>query len=103
MVLYLAKPQRMLSNASIKTSLAILRTIIITTIIMMIIMMMIIIIIVIIIKALSKFKDFEIETTRMCGMKTEAVSVIAGALGLIRKGIDQNLGKMSGASNIREP
>ena len=102
MVLYLAKPQRMLSNASIKTSLAILRTIIITTIIMKIIMMMIIII-VIIIKTLSKFKDFEIETTRMCGMKTEAVSLIAGALGLIRKGMDQNLGRMSGASNTREP
>ena len=36
-------------------------------------------------------------------MRTEAVSVIAGALGLIRKGMDQNLGKISGASNIREP
>ena len=35
-------------------------------------------------------------------MKTEAVPVTVGALGLIRKGMNQNLGKIPGASNISE-
>ena len=51
---------------------------------------------------LSKYKDLEIETTRMWGMRTETVPVIVGALGLIREGMDQNLGKIPGASNINE-
>ena len=50
----------------------------------------------------SKYKDLEIETTRMWGMRTETVPVIVGALGLIREGMDQNLGKIPGASNINE-
>ena len=36
-----------------------------------------------IIEKLSKYKDLEIETTRMWGMRTETVPVIVGALGLI--------------------
>ena len=35
-------------------------------------------------------------------MKTEAVPVTVGALGLIRKGMNQNLGKIPGANNISE-
>ena len=37
---------------------------------------------------LSKYKDLEIETTRMWGMKTEItpVTFVMGALGLIKKG-----------------
>ena len=35
-------------------------------------------------------------------MKTDTVSVIVGALRLIREGMDQNLGKIPGASNINE-
>ena len=50
----------------------------------------------------SKYKDLEIETTRMWGMRTETVPVIVGAVGLIREGMDQNLGKITGASNINE-
>ena len=65
---------------------------------------MIIIIIIIImtkvVEKLSKYKDLEIETMRMWGMRTETVPVIVGAQGLIRKGMDQNLGKIPGASNI---
>jgi len=38
----------------------------------------------------------------MWGMKTEAVPVTVGALGLIRKGMNQNSGKIPGASNISE-
>ena len=39
---------------------------------------------------------------RMWGMRTETVPVIVGALGLLREGVDQNLGKINGASNINE-
>ena len=46
------------------------------------------------IEKLSKYKDLEIETTRMWGMRTETVSGIVRALGLIREGMDQNLGKI---------
>ena len=35
-------------------------------------------------------------------MRTETVPVIVGALGLIREGMGQNLGKIPGASNINE-
>ena len=58
-----------------------------------------------VIEKLSKYKDLEIKTTRMGGMRgmrTETVPVIVGALGLIREGMDQNLGKIPGASNINE-
>ena len=55
-----------------------------------------------VVEKFSKYKDLEIETPRMWGMRTETVPVIVGALGLIRKGMDQNLGKIPGASNISE-
>ena len=55
-----------------------------------------------VIEKLSKYKDLEIETTRMWGMRAETVMVIVGALVLIRKGMAQNLGKIPGASNIIE-
>ena len=35
-------------------------------------------------------------------MRTETVPVIVSVLGLIREGMDQNLGKISGTSNINE-
>lgn len=43
------------------------------------------------IEKLSKYKDLEIETARMWGMWTESVPVVVGALGRIRKGMDQNI------------
>ena len=55
-----------------------------------------------VIEKLSKYKDLEIETMRMWGMRKETVPVIVGALGLIREGMDQNLGKIPGTSNINE-
>ena len=56
-----------------------------------------------VIRKLSKYKDLEIEATRMWGMRTGAVPIIiVGALGLIRKGMEQNLGKIPGAININE-
>ena len=55
-----------------------------------------------VIQKLSKYKDLEIKTTRMWGMRTETVPIIVGALRLIREGMDQNLGKILGASNIND-
>ena len=55
-----------------------------------------------VIEKLSKYKDLKIEIARMWGMRTETVPVIVGALGLIREGMDQNLEKIPGTSNINE-
>ena len=46
-----------------------------------------------VIEKLSKYKD-------VWGMRTETVPIIVGSLRLIREGMDQNLGKIPGASNI---
>ena len=40
------------------------------------------------VEKLSKYKDLEIEITRMWGMKTLTIPVVFGALGLIKKGLD---------------
>ena len=53
-------------------------------------------------KTFSKHRDLEIETSRKWGVKTEAVAVIVGALGHIRKGMEQNLGKIPRGGNINE-
>ena len=55
-----------------------------------------------VIEKLSKYKDLEIETARMWGLRTESVPIIVGALGLIKEGMDQNSGNIPGASTIRE-
>ena len=34
--------------------------------------------------------------------KTETVPIIVGVLGLLKKGVDQNLGKIAGTININE-
>ena len=51
---------------------------------------------------LSKYKDLEIEITRMWGMKTQIVPVIIGALGVIKKGIDKQICKIPGNINVTE-
>ena len=51
---------------------------------------------------ISKYKDFEIEITKIQRVKTEIVPVIVGELALISKGMEYNLGKISGAININE-
>ena len=48
---------------------------------------------------LSKYKDIEIEVTKMWKLKTKIIPVVIGALGMIKKGtqnfIDQIPGKLS--------
>ena len=55
-----------------------------------------------VIEKVSKYKDLEIEITKIRRVKTEIVSVIVGELALISKGMEYNLGKISGAININE-
>ena len=49
-----------------------------------------------------EIKDLEIEITKIRRVKTEIVLVIVGELALISKGMEYNLGKISGAININE-
>ena len=51
---------------------------------------------------LSKYKDLEIEVTKMWGMKTTTVPVVIGALGVIKKGIEKHIEKIPGTINITE-
>ena len=51
---------------------------------------------------LSKYKDLEIEINRMWGMKTEAIPVVIGALGLVKKGLEKFTNKIPGNINIDE-
>ena len=51
---------------------------------------------------ISKYKDLEIEITQIRRVKTEIVPVIVDELALISKGMQYNLGKISGAININE-
>ena len=55
-----------------------------------------------VIETLSKYKNLEIEVTRMWGMSTETVLVVIGALGVIKKGLEEQTGKILGSINISE-
>ena len=54
------------------------------------------------VEKISKYKDREIEITRMWGMKTLTIPVVFGALGLIKKGLDRHINKIPGKIDIRE-
>ena len=45
---------------------------------------------------LSKYKDLEIEITKMWGLKTTAVPVVIGALGAVNEGIEKHIDKIPG-------
>ena len=53
-------------------------------------------------KKISKYKDLEIETTRMWPVQTEIIPVVIGALGLIKKGLEKHTAKIPGIININE-
>ena len=52
---------------------------------------------------LSKYKDLEIEDSRMWKVRTEIVPVVIGALGTAEKGLDQNLQFLPGYRSATEP
>ena len=54
------------------------------------------------VEKLSKYKDLEIEVTRMWGMKTTIVPVVVGALGVIKKHLDKHINKIPGQTRIEE-
>jgi len=51
---------------------------------------------------LSKYKDLEIEVSRMWKVRTEIVPVVIGALRTIEKGLDQNLQLLPGYRSATE-
>ena len=50
----------------------------------------------------SKYKDLELEIQRMWHMKTIVILVVVGALGIIRKGMVENIKKVSEAASVTE-
>ena len=55
-----------------------------------------------VVEKLSKYKDLEIEVTKMWGMKTQTVPVVIGALGLVKKGLEKHTNKIPGNINLTE-
>jgi len=51
---------------------------------------------------LSKYKDLEIEVERMCRIKATTIPVVIEVLGLIKKGMDKYIQKISGDTKIQE-
>ena len=53
-------------------------------------------------KKLTKYKDLETEIKKTWGMKTTTVPVIIGALGLVKKGTENYIGKIPRNIGITE-
>ena len=51
---------------------------------------------------LSKYKNLKIEITKMWGLKTITVPVVIGALGVVKKGIEEHIDKIPGKINSTE-
>ena len=50
----------------------------------------------------SKYKDLELEIQRMWHMKTIVILVVVGAFGIIRKGMVENIKKVSEIASVTE-
>ena len=54
------------------------------------------------VEKLSKYKDLEIEVTKMWEMKTSKVPIIMGALGLVKKGCETYINQIVGHLRFEE-
>ena len=54
------------------------------------------------VEKLSKYKDLEIEVTKMWEMKTSTVPIVVGALGLIKRGLEKCVSQIPGHIRIEE-
>ena len=54
------------------------------------------------IEKIAKYKDLEIEISKMWSMKTKVIPVVIGALGLIRKGINRYIEQIPGNIRVEE-
>ena len=54
------------------------------------------------VEKLSKYKDLDIEVSRMWEMKTTTIPVVIGALGLIKKGLEKRLKQIPGSPKMQE-
>ena len=50
----------------------------------------------------SKYKDFEIEVTKMWKLKTKTIPVVIGALGMIQKGTQNFIDQIPGKPSLKE-
>ena len=51
---------------------------------------------------LSKYKDLEIEVTKMWKLKTNTILVVTGALGMIKKGTQNFIDQIPGKPSLQE-
>ena len=51
---------------------------------------------------LSKYKDLEIEVTKMWKLKTKTIPVVTGALGMIKKGKKNFIDQIPGKPSVQE-
>ena len=54
------------------------------------------------VEKLSKYKDLELEVTKMWEMKTSTVPIVVGALGLVKKGLEKYASQIPGHIRIEE-
>ena len=50
----------------------------------------------------SKYKDLELEIQRMCSLKTGVNRVVVGALGTVKKRMEENRKKVSEAATVTD-
>ena len=51
---------------------------------------------------LSKYKDLEIEVTKMWKLKTKTIPVVIGDLGIIKKGTQNVINQIPGKKSLHE-
>ena len=54
------------------------------------------------VEKISKYKDLEIEVSRMCKTKPTVTPLVIGALGIIRKGINRYIERIPGNIKVEE-